>query len=133
MLEKLKRRLPDAEDEALLGDLLGEAGAFLRAYTNRAELPEALEDAQVRVAAILYNRIGMEGESSHSEGGVLTGRGRRGLRGDAARGPEALAQRLARGQDAVSFPRVGRGFALSPAARPGIPSAGKGGIADANL
>ena len=70
MLEKLKRRLPDAEDEALLGDLLGEAGAFLRAYTTRAEQPEALEDAQVRVAAILYNRMGMEGESSHSEGGV---------------------------------------------------------------
>ena len=70
MLDKLKRRLPDAEDEALLSDLLGEAGAFLRAYTNREALPAALEDAQVRVAAILYNRMGMEGESSHGEGGV---------------------------------------------------------------
>ena len=70
MLARLKRRLPDAADEALLGDLLSEAGAFLRAYTNRTELPEALEDAQMRVAVILYNRMGMEGESSHSEGGV---------------------------------------------------------------
>ena len=25
----------------------------------------------MRVAAILYNRMGMEGESSHSEGGVV--------------------------------------------------------------
>ena len=43
MLEKLKRRIPDAKDDALLGDLL---------------------------AAMLYNRMGMEGESAHSEGGV---------------------------------------------------------------
>lgn len=70
MLAKLMRRIPDAKDEALLGDLLGEAGSFLRAYTGRSVLPEALEDAQVRVAAILYNRMGMEGEASHGEGGI---------------------------------------------------------------
>ena len=70
MLAKLKRRIPDAQDDALLADLLDEAAAFLRAYTRRGELPPALEDAQVRVAAILFNRMGMEGESGHSEGGV---------------------------------------------------------------
>lgn len=70
MLAKLKRRLPDAADDALLTDLLAEAGAFIRAYTRRDVLPAGLEDAQVRVAAILFNRMGMEGESSHSEGGV---------------------------------------------------------------
>jgi len=70
MLAKLKRRLPDAADDALLSDLLDEAGAFIRAYTRRDEMPAALEDAQVRIAAILFNRMGMEGESSHGEGGV---------------------------------------------------------------
>ena len=33
-------------------------------------VPDELEDAQVRTAAILYNRMGMEGESARTEGGV---------------------------------------------------------------
>lgn len=70
MLEKLKRRLPDAKDDALLTDLLEEARAFILAYTGRDEVPETLGDAQVRIAAILFNRMGMEGEASHGEGGV---------------------------------------------------------------
>ena len=70
MLAKLKRRLPDADNIALLRDLLEEAGAFICAYTRRDSVPAALEDAQVRIAAMLYNRMGMEGEISHSEGGV---------------------------------------------------------------
>ena len=70
MLQRLKRRLPDAADEALLADLLEEAAAFIRAYTRREAVPDELEDAQVRVAAILYNRMGMEGESTRTEGGV---------------------------------------------------------------
>lgn len=70
MLARLKRRLPDAKDEALLNDLLAEAGAFICAYTRRPAVPAQLEDAQVRVAAILFNRLGMEGESAHGEGGV---------------------------------------------------------------
>ena len=70
MLAKLKRRLPDAADDALLNDLLAEAGAFICAYTRRSAVPEGLEDAQVRVAAILFNRMGMEGERVHGEGGV---------------------------------------------------------------
>ena len=70
MLAKLKRRLPDAADDALLNDLLEQAGAFIRAYTRRNEIPEGLEDAQIHIAAILFNRMGMEGESVHSEGGV---------------------------------------------------------------
>lgn len=70
MLEKLMRRIPDAQDEELLGDLIAEAGAFICAYTRRERVPAGLEDAQVRVAAILYNRLGMEGEKNHGEGGV---------------------------------------------------------------
>ena len=70
MLARLKRRIPDAKDDALLSDLLSEAAQFLCAYTRRSELPAELEDAVLRVAVILYNRMGMEGESAHSEGGV---------------------------------------------------------------
>ena len=70
MLEKLKRRIPDAADEALLRDLLSDAEQYILAYTGRDEVPEALEGVQVALAAIAYNRMGMEGESSHSEGGV---------------------------------------------------------------
>ena len=38
--------------------------------TRRAALPKELEDAQVRIAAILVNRMGMEGETARSEGGI---------------------------------------------------------------
>lgn len=70
MLDKLKRRLPDATDDALLLDLLEGARMQILAYTGRDELPEALGEAQLTLAAIAYNRMGMEGESAHSEGGV---------------------------------------------------------------
>lgn len=95
MLARLKRRVPDAKDEALLGDLLGEAGAFLRAYTGRNVLPAELEDAQVRIAAILYNRMGMEGEASHNEGGV-------------SRTAEALPEDLRRWLNAWRLARTAR-------------------------
>ena len=72
MLEKLKRRLPDAgaDQEALLTDLLEDAGKWICAYTCREQVPEALERAQVALAAVLYNRMGMEGETGRDEGGV---------------------------------------------------------------
>ncbi len=70
MLARLRRRIPDASDDELLNDLLAEAGAFLCAYTRRGTVPQELEDAQLRVAAILYNRMGMEGETGRDEGGV---------------------------------------------------------------
>ena len=70
MLEKLKRRIPDAKDEALLAELIEAAGQAICAYTGRAAVPAALEAAQLEIAAMLFNRMGMEGESAHSEGGV---------------------------------------------------------------
>lgn len=83
MLEKLKRRIPDAGDDALLNDLLDAAAAQILAYTGRTALPEALEGAQLELAAMLYNRMGMEGERAHSEGGV-------------SRSAESLPERLRR-------------------------------------
>ncbi|MBQ4090409.1 MAG: phage head-tail connector protein [Clostridia bacterium] len=72
MLERLRRRLPDAEavDDDLLLDLLDEAMRFVCAYTLRKRIPEALEGVCVELAAIFFNRMGMEGETSHNEGGV---------------------------------------------------------------
>ena len=72
MLEKLRRRLPDAADidDALLLDLLDDAGRFICAYTMRRDVPEVLRGAQVELAAVYFNRMGMEGERAHSEGGV---------------------------------------------------------------
>ena len=70
MLRRLMRRLPEATDEALLQDLLDEAGDFIRAYTGRDAVPQPLESAQVRLAAVLYNRLGMEGETRRVEGSI---------------------------------------------------------------
>ena len=68
MLDRLKRRIPDAQDEQLLLDLLVDAGRFIRAYTGRDSVPDPLEGVQVSLAAVLFNRIGMEGETRHGEG-----------------------------------------------------------------
>ena len=70
MISRLKLRIPDAQDDALLEELLDSAEGMILAYTGREELPERLEGAQVEIAAMLYNRMGMEGEASHSEGSV---------------------------------------------------------------
>ena len=70
LLAKLKRRLPDAKDEALLNDQLEAAGEMIMAYTSRNAVPEPLRGAQLEAAAMLYNRMGMEGESTHDEGAL---------------------------------------------------------------
>ena len=70
MLEKLMRRIPDAQNEALLQDMLDDAESFILAYTGRSEIPEALKGAQVQLAAAFYNRLGMEGEEKHAEGSI---------------------------------------------------------------
>ena len=71
MLERLMQRLPDEQDSSLLGALLDEAGAFICAYTGRESVPAALETAQVQLAVIYYDRIGMEGEQRRDEGGII--------------------------------------------------------------
>lgn len=70
MLARLKRRIPGARDDALLEDLIADAGRMICAYTQRPAVPQALEAAQLELAVMLFNRMGMEGESSHGEGSV---------------------------------------------------------------
>ena len=65
-LTRLKRRLDKAADstdeDGLLTDLLDEAEAFVKGYTRRRAVPEAL--------APLVCGLGLEGQQSHTEGGV---------------------------------------------------------------
>jgi len=70
MVSRLKLRVPDAQDDSLLEELISSAEGMILAYTGRSEVPEVLEGAQVEIAAMLYNRMGMEGESAHAEGSV---------------------------------------------------------------
>ncbi|MBR4359128.1 MAG: phage head-tail connector protein [Clostridia bacterium] len=72
LLSQLRLRLPDAADAAddLLLSLLRDAAALICALTWRTQVPEELQNAQLRLAVIFYNRMGMEGESAHSEGDV---------------------------------------------------------------
>ena len=70
MISKLKRRLPDCGDEQLLQDLIDSAAGMICAYTGRDCVPPALEAAQIETACIIFNRMGMEGESAHTEGSV---------------------------------------------------------------
>lgn len=67
-LEKLKL-LTGERDESLLSLLLSDAVEFVLAYTNRAELPAALQKTVRDLAVIALNRMGTEGESGRSEGG----------------------------------------------------------------
>lgn len=68
-MERMKARLPTVQD-AHLDALLCDAAGMILAYTGRASVPQALETAQVQLAAVLYNREGTEGQTGHSEGGV---------------------------------------------------------------
>lgn len=71
-LTKLKRRLNLDGDSlnGLLSDLLEEAEAFVKSYTRRKAVPEALEGLVRELAAGAYQQLGLEGQQSHTEGGV---------------------------------------------------------------
>ena len=67
-LEKLKI-LTGETDEELLKLLLEDAEEHVLAYTNRTELPVALEKTVRDLAVVALNRMGTEGETSRSESG----------------------------------------------------------------
>lgn len=74
-LTRVKTRLglTDTTRDALLAELLTSAEDAAKAYTGRDELPQGAETAVVCLAILAYNRLGMEGETSRSEGGVSVG------------------------------------------------------------
>lgn len=68
-IDKLKVRLNE-EDTALLEQLLEDAETEILDYCNRDVLLPRMFGLQRELAIVYYNRLGSEGESSRSEGGV---------------------------------------------------------------
>lgn len=74
-LERLKLRTPEESNELVLEDVLESAKAVIlsRRYPF-GEQPTELEtkylDLQIRIAVEMYNKRGVEGQTSHSENGV---------------------------------------------------------------
>lgn len=73
-LDRLKLRIPEA-DEEILEDCLESAKNAIMArrypFGGRPDyLPVEYLDLQFRIAMDLYNKIGAEGEKSHSENGI---------------------------------------------------------------
>jgi hypothetical protein len=71
-IDKLKIQLEISDDskDSILGLLLDDVEIDLLTWTNRSKLPTALEPSQRQIAVIRYNMLGIEGQTSHSEGGV---------------------------------------------------------------
>ena len=74
-LERLKIRIPENNNETELEELLESAKAvILSRRFPFGEPPEELEnrykDLQIRIAVEMYNKLGVEGQTSHSENGV---------------------------------------------------------------
>ena len=73
-LERLKVRTGEA-DEALLADLLESARAAIIARRfpfgdGTEELEKRYEDLQVRIAETMYDKLGAEYQTGHTENGV---------------------------------------------------------------
>ena len=73
LIDRMKLRivpLPAAATDELLQEMIDSAGETITAYTGRSSTPEALAGTQLDLAVIRFNQLGIEGETSHSEGGV---------------------------------------------------------------
>lgn len=70
LLSRLRLRIPEEKEEALLVSLLLEAEEYIKAATKRKTLPSSLEYTQIELAVCFYNRLGMEGISRSTEGPV---------------------------------------------------------------
>ena len=70
-ITSIKTRIPDetVTDELCMA-LYEDACSLAMGYMARDTVPKACENAVIRLAVVLYNRMGMEGEQSRSEGGV---------------------------------------------------------------
>lgn len=71
LTDRLRRLLrEEAADGELLQELLAQAETLILNYTGQKTLPASLVPAQLQLAVIAYNRLGMEGESWRHEGGL---------------------------------------------------------------
>lgn len=72
MIERLLILLgnPPECDRELVETCLSMAQDAVLDYIQRDELPKAAESVVIKLAVIYYNRLGNEGESSRTEGGI---------------------------------------------------------------
>lgn len=71
MIEEFKK-LSGESDEKLLSLLWLRAKDIVLTETNRSVLIPRLVSVTLEIALELYNKLGVEGESSRSEGGIST-------------------------------------------------------------
>lgn len=64
------KKLTGESDKELLEILLEDAKSFVLAYTSRTRMIPELERPVRELAVIALNRMGTEGESSRSSGGI---------------------------------------------------------------
>ncbi|MCG7406777.1 phage head-tail connector protein [Paenibacillus sp. ACRRX] len=71
-IEKLKLMLDitNNSQDGKLQLLLDDVASDILTWTNRKILPVALESTQRQLAIIRFNMQGVEGQTSHNEGGV---------------------------------------------------------------
>ena len=67
---KLLKIMTGESNEELLSSLLQMAEQEILSLTNRSKITAKLKPAVRKWALIAYNRMGMEGEASRSEGGI---------------------------------------------------------------
>ena len=73
-IERLKYKLgievDDFSQDNLLSIYLQDAADFITSITNTDEVPVKLLSTQEDLAVMAYNKQGIEGQTSHSEGGI---------------------------------------------------------------
>jgi hypothetical protein len=74
-LERLKIRIPEEVNDVELEDILESAKAVILSRRfpfgeQPTELEPRYNDLQIRIAVEMYNKRGVEGQTSHSENGV---------------------------------------------------------------
>lgn len=70
LVPEVKKRMAAPPDDEKVMTALEDAHSACLGYLGRKKLPEACKGAVIRTAVAFCNRMGIEGESSHSEGGV---------------------------------------------------------------
>lgn len=67
---KLGISLGDTSQDDLLNLYLEDAQNEILELTHLSEIPNKLLNTQIELAIIYYNKQGIEGQNSHSEGGI---------------------------------------------------------------
>lgn len=75
-LERLKIFIPDEDNDVLLQELLNQAEDAIkqrRRTPRELTLESQYSSLQIEISVFLYNKLGAEGEKTHSENGVTRG------------------------------------------------------------